>query len=58
MRMLSSSAPPWEIYMFIELDNANEHHLAGLLLLFLGATGLPEQMLAALPNVTPWVMQN
>jgi len=47
MRMLSSSAPPWEIYMFIELDNANEHHLAGLFLLFLGATGLPEQMLAA-----------
>ena len=47
MRMLSSSAPPWEIYMFIELDDANEHHLAGLLLLLLGASGLLEQMLAA-----------
>ena len=42
--------------MFIELDDANEHHLAGLLLLLLGASGLLEQMLAALPNLTPWTM--
>ena len=44
--------------VFMETDDANDRHPTGFLLLFLGATGLPEQMLAALPNVTPWAMQN
>ena len=50
--------PPPGKCMFIETDYANDRHPTGFLLLFLGATGLPEQMLAALPNVTPWAMQN
>ena len=35
------------------MDGANERQPASLLLLFLGASRLLGQMLAALPNVTP-----
>ena len=52
MCMLSSSAPPGK-YVFIEAGGANECHPAGLLLLFLHASGLLEQMLSALSNLTP-----
>ena len=49
--------PPPGKHVFIGTDNANDRHPAGPLLLFLGASALLEQMLAALPNVTPWAMQ-
>ena len=39
--------------VFIETDGANYRHSTGLLLLLLDSSGLLEQMLAALPHLTP-----
>jgi hypothetical protein len=52
MGLLSSSSPPGK-YVFIEAGGANECHPTGLLLLFLHASGLLEQILSALPNLKP-----